>query len=302
MTRRPLVGVALVVGAAALWATFGLFAKRLYLYGFTPLELASIRTWIGLAGAAVVLVLRRSWPELRRRDVPLFLAYGVLGFALFEVLYLAALERTSVSIAVALLYTAPAFVVLLSRLIWHERIARGELAALALVLAGVLLVTGAVRAVAAGEALLGSAALAAGIASGFTYALYTVFSKLALARYDPFTTVFWSFAFAALALLIVQPPLPAALREPDALPWLLGLGLVPTLFAYLLYLAALRWLRASTASMIAASEPVIAALLAAWLLGERLRTEQGAGMIAIVAAAVWLARMAARRATANKGR
>jgi drug/metabolite transporter (DMT)-like permease len=244
-----------------------------------------------MLAAALVLVARRVVPRIAPRDVPLFLAYGAIGFALFEYLYLLALERTDVSVAVALLYTAPAFVLVISAVVSRERVRSRDVAALALVLAGVLLVSGAARSIVTGAAPLGRVALLAGLGSGLTYGLYTLLGKAALARdYDSLTTVFWSFAIAALALLPFEPPLPAALREPSAIPMLIGLGLVPTLFAYLFYLAALRSLRATTASMLASAEPVIASLLAAGLLGERIAPEQVIGMLAIVIAAVRLAR------------
>lgn len=205
--------------------------------------------------------------------------------------FLLALQQTSVAIAASLLYTAPAFVVLLSTLLWHEHLPRTHMVALGLVLAGVMLVTGAVGALLAGTAPLGSMALLAGLVSGFTYGLYTLFSKAATRRYtDPIAPVFWMFAFATLGLTVVQPPFSAMARPHGEWAALLGLGIVPTLLPYLLYLQALRWLRASTAAMLASVEPVIAALLAAGLLGERLDATRLVGIALIAAAAAMLAR------------
>src|SRR5690606_29302972 len=103
--RRPLLGVALALAAATLRATFGLFATRLYTAGFTPLELASIRTWIGWLGLAMLAASRPGRLRITRRDLPFFALYGIGAFALFEVLFLIALERTGVAIAAAMLYT-----------------------------------------------------------------------------------------------------------------------------------------------------------------------------------------------------
>lgn len=247
-----------------------------------------MRTWVAWAGVLLVLLPRPRLLSVRLRDLPLFVLYGVVGFALFELLYLFSLERSPVTIAVALLYTAPGFVMLLSWLLWRDRVGGPELAALLVVLVGVLLVTGALRTLVAGRAAVTTLAAGIGLGSGLTYALYTIFSKVALRRYPPLTALFWSFAFASIALLFVEPPLEPLLRSPDALPLLIALGLVPTLFPYLLYLSALRWLRASTAAMLACIEPVAATLLAAWLLHERLDALQAAGMVLIVLAAASL--------------
>lgn len=288
------VGAVLVLGAAALWATFGLFAKHLYARGFTPLELASVRATVGVLGAALVLALRPSRLRIDRHGLRFFALYGVFGFALFETVFFAALERTTIAIAAALLYTAPAFVMLASRVLWHEPIPRWKLIALGMVLVGVLLVTGALDAVRTGRAHLTGAALALGLGAGAGYALYTLFSKVALRRYTAPASLFWSFLFAALALALLAPPLQPLLRDRSALPALLALGIVPTLIPYALYLAALRHLRASTAAMLASLEPVIAALLAALLLHEALDLARVLGIALIVSAAVVIARDATR--------
>ena len=279
-----------MLGAAALWASFGLFAKVLYARGYSPLELASVRAVVGMAGAALWIARRPASLRLDRRGVLFYAIYGVLGFAVFETLYLAALERTSVAIAVALLYTAPAFVVLASRVLWHEHIPAWKAAALAMVLTGVLLVTGALDALRTGQAHLTAGALLLGLGAGAGYAGYTLFSKYATQHYRDDTSLFWSFAFATLGLAFIAPPLPVLLREPHDLPVLLALGVVPTLLPYALYLRGLRRLRASTAAMLASLEPVIAALLAVALLGEALDPLRVVGIGLIVGAAALIAR------------
>jgi drug/metabolite transporter (DMT)-like permease len=290
--QRPVAGAALVLGAASLWATFGIFAKYLYEAGFEPLELASVRATVALAGVTII-ALPRAMRGVRvpPRSLPFFAAYGILGFALFGLLFLGALERTSVSISVALLYTAPVFVALLSGLVWHERFGRIRVVSLVLALTGVMLVTGAAGGVIRGLATVPATALLLGVGSGLGYALYTMFSKVSSERHGLLPSLFWSFAFAALALGILASPFPHLLRDPDrALLLLIGLGVVPTLLPYALYLAALRHLRASTAAMLASIEPVIAAAYAAVLLGERMDGLQIAGMLLVVCAAVLLAR------------
>jgi drug/metabolite transporter, DME family len=268
--------------------------------GFAPLELASVRAAVGFAAVAAWAV---SSASRRARAIavgwsamPFLAGYGVLGYALFTLTFFAALQLTTVSIAVALLYTAPAFVLLLSAVLWRERIGGLRLLALALVLLGVALVTGALNALRDSVVTLTPAAFALGIGAGATYAIYTVFSKVATERHGADAALFWSFAFAAAALALIAPPHVPFVRAPQHAVLLVALGIVPTLIPYALYLTGLRALRASTASMLAAIEPVIAALLAAALLGERLAVPQAAGMALVVAAAVLLAwRAAAER-------
>lgn len=288
--RRPLLGGAMVFGAATLWGTLGLFARALYAVGIAPMALASVRATVGFFGLAAWMALRRRRPRLAVRDIPLFVAYGVISIALFQYAYFAAIERTTVAVAVALLYTAPAFVVLISWLLGRERLSRRQWAALALVLAGVFLVTGALRLILVGGAPVPAPALAFGLLSGLTYGLYTIFGKEALDRYDPLESVLYAFAFGALCLAIVAPPWQPMLEHPSKLPLFLLLGLMPTLAAYVLYNGALQHLSAGTASMLATAEPVVAALLGAALLGESMSADQVLGIAAIVGAALLLTR------------
>jgi drug/metabolite transporter, DME family len=293
--HRPVIGAALVLGAASFWATFGIFARHLYDAGFQPIELASVRATVGFVAVAAFALARRSTRASVRAGtgaLPFLIAYGALGYALFTIVYLSALERASVAVAAALLYTAPAFVLVMSTVLWRERVTGIRLVSMALVLAGVLLVTGAAGSLLRGTAALPPVALLAGIAAGLTYAVYTMFSKVSTDRFGPVASLFWSFGVAAVLLALVAPPHLPFLRAPgQALP-LLALGIVPTVIPYALYLAGLRALRASTAAMLASVEPMIAALLAAALLHEPLEPLQGAGMLFIVAAAVLLSRQA----------
>jgi drug/metabolite transporter (DMT)-like permease len=285
--RRPVAGAVFVFGAAALWATFGLFARSLYDDGHSPLDVASVRTWIGVITVAILAIGRVGELRIKRRDLPFFIAYGILGFAAFEVLLLGAFARMPVAVAVALLYTAPAFVVLFSRVLWKEALTARKQGALVLALLGVFFVTGA-----AGDVLRGDLSridpigVALGIGAAIGYAAYSIFGKVAIGRASSRAALFWSFLFAAIPLAILAEPIGPIARSPGSIPAFLGVGVLPTSLAYFLYLRALRTLRPSTASVLACAEPVFAAVFAAILLDERISVLQTAGIAAVVIGAV----------------
>jgi drug/metabolite transporter (DMT)-like permease len=287
--HRTLLGGVLVLAAASLWGTLALFARVLADAGISPIQMTSVRAAGAAVGLGLWMLRRPARLRIRPRDLPFFLAYGVIGLTLFHFLYFAALEHTSIAVAVALLYTAPAFVLLASRLLLGERIDSARLGALGLVLAGVFLVTGALRLLATGQATISGAALLFGLGSGLSYGLYTIFGKYALVRYDPYQTVFYTFVFGALVLAFIAPPWAPFLERPDAIVPLILLGIVPTIVPYLLYLAGLRHLHSSTASMLASIEPVVATLLGFILLGEVMGVDQLAGIALIIGAALVLA-------------
>jgi DME family drug/metabolite transporter len=204
--RDALRGTLLVGAAAALWATFGLFAKRLYTDGFTPAELASVRAFVAFVVVFPCALLMRAPLRLPPRSTVFLVTFGVVGFAAFEVVYLAAIEAAPVTLAAALLYTAPAFVVIIARFTLGEAVNASRLAALALVLLGVLLVTGAARALTGGAAMLSTRGVVLGLAAGLSYAIYTVLSKAAMKLTSPLPALVWSFGAATLVLMLFVPP------------------------------------------------------------------------------------------------
>ena len=70
-------------------------------------------------------------------------AMGLFTQALFNLCYTLSIQHTNVSTGAVLLYTAPAFVLIMSRLVYREKITSGKAIALILNIAGcVLTVTG----------------------------------------------------------------------------------------------------------------------------------------------------------------
>ena len=288
-SRQRVIGALLIFAAAFQWGTFGLLTKKLYSYGYNAVELASVRTAIGLIALALLLVVRRQSVRITKREIPFFLAYGLIGFALFEWLYFKSLEFLGVGVAAALLYTAPAFVLLYGLLRGEEKWSARRLSILLLVLVGAALVTGAARAIVTGTAPISAAGLFFGLSAGLTYASYTLFSKHGVGKHDPLVNLFWVFLLSTIAFAIPAPPW-AVLREPGSWPWLLILGLGPTLLAYVCYLQGLKRLSASTASMLATAEPVVAAVLGFLLLKEPMTLERVVGIACIVTGALVLSR------------
>jgi drug/metabolite transporter, DME family len=284
---RAALGAALVIGAASLWASLGIFGRMAFAHGVPALDVASVRAF--LAFVAILPLALLQGPGLRRlrlppRDLPLLLGYGAIGIGAFYFVYLAAIERLPIAVAAALLYTAPAWVITIAWIMRWEPVRPGRLVPLALVLVGAFLVTGAFRNLAAVDAL----GVAAGIASGAAYAIFTVIGKRIRERYDVLTTFLFAYGAGALVLAVVAPPWRTLLEYPDALTVLILMALGPTLLAVLLFYLGIRHIDASTASMLATIEPVIAALLALAWLGESLTGAVVAGTGLIVAAAVLL--------------
>jgi len=283
-------GAALVLAAAALWATFGLFTKQLYSFGYTAIEVASVRSWLGWGLVSILLLIRRRSLRLSLRELGFFALYGIVGFAFFVFLYFGLLELTSVAVAAALLYTAPAFVLLISAALGREKLTAGRVSILLVVLLGTLLVTGASQMLLTGGAAISAMVLAVGIAAGFMYAIYTLFSKRAMEHHDALFSLFYMFGFASLAFTPFAPPWSSLHHIDRSWIYLAGIAIMPTLLAYGLFMTGLKRMDAGTAAMLASAEPAIAGLLAFLILGETLSIDRIIGMVLIVGAAMVLAR------------
>ncbi|MGQ0550996.1 MAG: DMT family transporter [Armatimonadota bacterium] len=259
----------------------GVAARAVFAAGLTPLQAA---TWRAAGACAILLVYclatNRAALRVASRDLVLFAAYGAVSVAGFMAVYLTAIERTTIATAAILLYTAPAWVVVLARVLFRESLTSMKLLAVVLTFAGSALVAGGIG---ADTLRLDPIGVLAGLGAGLTYALYSIFGKMALRRYSPLTTVVYSLGFGALFLLLVSGLQPVA-RE--SLPALAYLIVIPTVAAYLLYAAGLRRVEAGRASIVATIEPVVAALAGTAVLREPFALIQWVGAALVLSGVV----------------
>jgi drug/metabolite transporter (DMT)-like permease len=223
------------------------------------------------------------------RDALFFIAFGLFGIAAFYIVYITAIDLAGVSVAVVLLYTAPAWVAVISAIFLSEKLTPRKLAAVTLAMVGCALVA---RVYDLHGLELNRLGILAGLGAGLTYALYSVFNKAGVRRYDGWTVLAYGLLAGCVFLAPLQSPglLVAALRQPGAVAWLLVLALGPTLGSGLAFNAGLRYVAVSSASVVATLEPVIASLLAFMFLGERLDPGQLLGGALILIAVVSLTR------------
>ena len=283
MGSDRLRGYGFAIVAACMWATLGLFYTRLEAYGLSRLTIVFYRA--AVAAVALFLVLgwrRRDWLRIERRDYLLFGAFGLTGVAAFFVVYIYAIGLTGMGIAAVLMYTAPAWVTLLSAVFFKEQLTGAKGLAVLLACGGCGLIGQVYDLTSVRLNLLG---ILAGLGAGLTYGLYTLFSKVAQNRYTAWTTLAYALGLGALFMLPLQSAadLTRAATTPTTLLWLLMMGLGPTLGGGVAFNAALRRIPASNASIIATIEPAVATLLGWLFLKERLEPLQllGAGLILV---------------------
>jgi drug/metabolite transporter, DME family len=293
------VGALAVLAAAALWGCIGVLSVGLFRLGVGPWEVAFWRAALSAPLLlAYLLLFHRSALRLgSARDLALLAAFGSVGVGLFYVAFQLATYLTSVAVAVVLLYTAPALVVLGAHALLGERLDRWKGAMVATVVLGVWATA---LGAAGAEVRLTVAGVGWGLAAALSYSAYYLFGKRYLPRFGVLRTLFYSLLVGALLLgpaaaLAGQPPRLA--HPPTAWILLLGLSLGTTLLANGLYYWGLARVEAGRAAVIASVEPVVAAFLALALFGQSLTPVGwlGVGLVVLAVAGVPALQRRARR-------
>ena len=284
MSKR--VAYLYIAAAACLWGIISLFIRHLYAAGFTPTQVVSIRA----ISATFFLLLYALYKDMKSlsikpADSRYFVGTGIISVVFFNWCMFNAIQETSVSVATILLYTAPAFVTLLSRVLFREALTSRKIIALISTLLGCSFVVGFLPS--ANESI-SSYGLVLGLGSGLFYALYSIFGKFALQKYSSLTVSVYTFLFAAVAvtpfsgLWKVMP----LFSGPSVWLYIIGLGFLSTTLAYLLYTKGLERIESSRASIIASLEPVVASFMGYLVFKEQLELWQYVGIVMVIAAVI----------------
>lgn len=271
-----------IISGACLWGLIALFFKFLSACGFSPLQVVTLRVLVAaLLMTAIILKIDPGLLKIRWRDSWLFIGTGLLSLVFFNYCYFRAIDGSSISIAVLLLYTAPVFVMLLSLILFGEKFTGRKMLALLATFCGCGLITG----IFASKLALTAEAFAFGLASGFGYALYSIFGKLALRRYSTLTITAYTFYFATLGALPLADPqqLFTLLADWRAAAGALAIALICTVAPYLLYTRGLQDVDAGQASILATLEPLVAAAVGIFVFGEEVTASKILGMALILA-------------------
>jgi drug/metabolite transporter (DMT)-like permease len=294
-------GYAVALASAAVLSTTAIFIRYLtQTYQLPALVLAFWRdVFVCVVLLPIVVAVRPRSARVERRHLLYLAVYGVV-LAAFNALWTLSVALNGAAAATVLVYSSAGFTALLGRWLLREHLGWGKLLAVAFSLTGCALVAQAFDAGAWRANLVG---IACGVLSGLAYAAYSLMGRSASQRgLGPWTTVLYTFAFAAAFLLAVNllpgGGLPGAAWRPGDLFWLGGsragwvilfvLAAGPTLAGFGLYNVSLSLLPSSVANLVVSLEPAFTAAAAFVLFGERLDSAQLAGGAMILAAVGFL--------------
>ncbi|NQW72552.1 MAG: EamA family transporter, partial [Actinobacteria bacterium] len=297
----PAKGYVLYLLAATLFALNGTVSKAILTSGIDSARLSQLRvTAAFLILLAFVAVSRPATLRIRRTEIPILLAYGILGVAMTQWLYFVAIERLPVGVALLIEFTAPIMVALWFRFGMRQPTRKLVWAALVLALVGLAMVA---------QVWQGFNLNALGVIAGFgaaaALATYYVLGDRQVHQPEPRDAVsltMWGFGAASLFWAIFQPwwSFPWGALSGSGYPlgsagipvplWVLCTSMVVlgTVVPFWLVVAALHHIRASQASVVGMTEPLLAIFIAWFALGESLTAVQIAGA-AVVLTGVLLA-------------
>jgi drug/metabolite transporter (DMT)-like permease len=306
-----------LISAVILSTTAILIRYLTQTYRVPPLVLAFWRDgFVALTLLPALRLLRPSLLRVTRRDLFYLVVYGLM-LAIFNTLWTFAVALSGAAISTVLVYSSAGFTALLGWGLLKERLNRAKLLAIVLSMGGCALVAGALDSTAWRANLAGAPlGILAGVLSGLWYAIYSLMGRSAAQRgLNPWTTLLYTFGLAAIFLLLFNV-LSAGLCGLSDLFWLgsalPGWGALfllaagPTLTGFGLYNVSLGLLPSSVANLILTLEPAFTAVIAYFLLGERLNGMQVGGGAMILAGVVFLrvyeGRLAGKRGAIDKSK
>jgi drug/metabolite transporter (DMT)-like permease len=258
----------------ALFTVALLFSSNYLISKLGMRELAPLSfAWLRVAGASVILALiARNEPKLSREDGRRVAGFAVLGVVINQSMFLAGLALSSVQVAAILITTIPVFALAAAIVAKQERASPSHIAGIGLAALGALLVVGGEGFQGTWLSLVGALML---IVNCLSYALYLVVSKPHMGRLSARRVVSRMFGVGAVLLLPMAAWNLGHERWSDITSgtWL-ALALViagPTVGAYLLQAWALRHADSSEVAVYTYFQPVLASLMGAFFLGEKLR-------------------------------
>lgn len=237
-------GVILLVVAAVLWSTNGVFIKALHEGGLHGAAIASYRSLV-----AAVFLAPLAW----RRRCPIphrgWTAGAVLLFSAMCATFVIATTLTTAANAIILQYTAPAWVFAFSPWINRERAEARQWAAFAASMVAI----GVIFAMQYASDPLG---LSVGLASGMVFGLQIVFFRK-VSGLDPVVFIFLCCAGSGVLLLPVAIAVSGSAPSASQTGLVIVAGIVQFGLPYVLYAAGNRHVSAQSAVLIVMLEPVL---------------------------------------------
>ena len=274
------LGIFFILLAGTCWGSIGIFVRRFNSLNLVSMDIVAVRSVFTVIFMAIFLAI------YDRKLLKIRFGTGIISMVFFNYCYFRLIEISSLSVAAVMLYTAPVFVMLMSAVLFHEKITPVKVVALIATFVGCCCVTGVVGS----KVHLSLPAILLGLGAGLGYALYSIFGRFALERgYHSFTINLYTFLFAALAcapLVDIGKIFSVCASSVSMGVFSVLCGLITTVIPYITYNFGLAGVETGKAAIIASIEPVVATLIGVFVFHENLTTGNVIGIALVLAAIV----------------
>ena len=276
----------LPLSAGILWGLTGLFVRRLDDIGIkNTIHLAFFRSAFSAIGLIIYLFLKdKKQLKIKPRDIWCFFGTGILSVLAFSVCYFYTLTHASIAVAVVLSYTAPFFVMILSAILFKEKITLAKVLALFMAMAGCVLLCKTDK-----NTPITPLIITVGVLSGLAYALYSIFARFVVGKYPPLVITAYTFAFTALGsifLIDLREFGSAISNAPSCIFILVAFTAVSTLMPYVLLTIGLKYIEPGKAAILTTTEVLTASICGVLFSTDTIGTAGIFGIILLIAGVI----------------
>ena len=274
-----------LIFSMVIFGTIGIFRKHIELSSGV---LAMARGFIGAAFLLLIIALKRehlSKAAIKKNLWLLILSGACIGFnwiLLFE-----AYRYTTVATATLCYYLAPIFVLMASPLILQERLSGRKVMCVLVALAGMVFVSGVLQVGFTGQAELKGVLF--GLGAAVFYASVILMNKKItdISAYDKTIVQLVCAATVLVPYVLLTGELAVAEWSGSGFVLVLVVGILHTGVTYALYFGSMAHLKAQTVAIFSYIDPIVAILLSAVLLQEKMDGLTILGTVMILGAAVY---------------
>lgn len=304
-------GYLFVIVASALFATNGVVSRVAIDGGLAPSDLAAWRVY----GAALLLLgfVIAAVRRLRRDAIVPLVLFGVIGIVLSQGLYYEAIALTDIAIVLVIVYTAPIPVAMYQRLRFGERLPNRAYLAMVIAIGGVVF---AIFGGGGGISSLSTVGLLFAVGTMIAYAAQVILAARQPVSLPPLARTGAAMLVAAVVWMVIVPvwTLPFGLvGESEVLTGRVDLTIpigaavayvivMGTALPYVLLVVGARRIGPGAASMVGMTEPVVAAILAWFVLAQSLSVVQASGIAVTVLAIGYVERTRQTAITTHPGK
>ncbi len=288
MRKVEFRGYLYILIGSTLWGVSSVVAKSLFNIGIPPVELVLVRLILStLTLLSFLLLFSPKRLFVSAKDLPYFLTLGLIGVAGMQYAYYFTISKIQVAPAILLQYLSLIWVSIYSYLFQKEPFSKRKIASLLMALFGCYLVVGGYQ---INLLRLNKIGIISGLIGSFFFSFYMLFGEKGLKKYDSWTLLLYGFGFAAFLFSIFISPIKVLKEGHSVQVWLafIYISIFSTLIPFGLYLKGVDCIRATRASITATWEPVMAGMMAYFVLGEVLSSIQVMGGFGVIVAIVML--------------